>query len=62
MGIRTAKAGITTRETQINPILVPANLKVTLHSNFVVSQYVVTHKKFLLTYDQYAASKFLVRA
>ncbi len=47
MGIRTAKVGITTRETQINPIS---------------SQYVVTHKKFLLTYDQYAASKFLVRA
>ena len=36
-------------------ILVPANLKVTLHSNFVVSQLLRYGKNFLLTYQSYVA-------
>ncbi len=36
-------------------ILVPANLKVTLHSNCVVSQLLRCGKNFLLTYQSYAA-------
>ncbi len=37
-------------------ILVPANLKVTLHSNFVVSKLLRCRKNFLLTYG--GAAKF----
>jgi len=38
-------------------ILVPANLKVTLHSNFVVSQLLRCGRNFLLTYNAYAARR-----
>ncbi len=43
-------------------ILVPANLKVTLHSNFVVSQLLRCGKNFLLTYQTYAALRNCSRA
>ncbi len=43
-------------------ILVPANLKVTLHSNFVVSQLLRCGKNFLLTYQTYAALRNFSRA
>ncbi len=43
-------------------ILVPANLKVTLHSNFVVSQLLRCGKNFLLTYQTYATRRNFFRA